>query len=464
MKKALLYTILCCALAAMAGSTAQASSGPVLKDVQISVIDSLWTVTPEYDAQGNSIHAFVSLGKDERCVMSATLKGKPGLDQVIGYTVRKDDRNRFIFGKQNIGGRYYMVIYRVFQGVEILQEKTLLTKRQAGKPVYLRMTAKNGRVRFYYSFTPLDRWENLGWIRLGIMEGWTVLSKKAGVKGYNVGFYDGPALVTKLGPKASEPMQPFDTALVCTIQPTVRNGRYYSCQGLGIYGSDAVIIRDKGWCEICDLKTGRTRSFYKLVNNDSHCNNAVFGPDKLTEESLFPLMYISEDNGGHACFVTELGLDDSRIVQKIYYDGDKKSYPGPIDWIVDRENRMLYTYGGVRWGMRWLKGFRLPALSDSDENGEVHLRPEDVLFEMTYNEVGIGQGGFIKDGKVYFSAGYPPFHCKLHVFDMQTKEEILCQELLPLQYEPEGIDIVGDVLYTVFWCRGGITKIYSFTR
>ena len=81
---------------------------------------------------------------------------------------------------------------------------------------------------------------------------------------------------------------------------------------------------------------------------------------------------------------------------------------------------------------------------------------------MTYNEVGIGQGGFIKDGKVYFSAGYPPFHCKLHVYDLKTKEEVLCQELLPLRYEPEGIEIVGDKMYVVFWCSGGVTKIYEF--
>jgi glutamine cyclotransferase len=108
--------------------------------------------------------------------------------------------------------------------------------------------------------------------------------------------------------------------------------------------------------------------------------------------------------------------------------------------------------------MRWLKGFALPDLTQP----EVHLTPEDVLFEMTYNEVGIGQGGFIKDGKVYFSAGSPPFHCKLHVYDLKTKEEVLCQELLPLRYEPEGIEIVGDKLYTVFWCSGGVTKIYEF--
>ena len=431
---------------------------PVLSDVQISVKDSLWQVEPAYDAEGNSIHAFVSLGRNERCVMSATLEGRPAEGEMIGYTFRKDDAHRFLFGKQTLGGESYMVIYRVFQGVEILQEKTLLTKDQSRMPVYLRMTAKNGRVRFYYAFEPFDRWETDGWIRLGIMEGWTVMSKKDGVKGYQIGLYDGPALVRELGPHKAEPMQSMDTALVCTIPPTYRNDRYYSCQGLGIQGNHAVIIRDKGWCEIYDLQTGQTESFYKLRDNDSHCNNAVFGPDRLTEDSLFPLMYISEDNGTHACFVTELGWDDSRIVQRIYYDSDKEAYPGPIDWIVDRENRMLYTYGGVRWGMRHLKGFRLPPV----DQPEVHLTPEDVLFEMTYNEVGIGQGGFIKDGKVYFSAGYPPFHCKLHVFDMEAKEEILCQELLPLQYEPEGIEIVGDKLYTVFWCSEGITKIYEF--
>lgn len=463
MKKYLFYVIWLSAIILGLWGAVSALTRPVLEDVQISVIDSLWTVEPEYDALGNSMHAFVTLGKDERCVMSATLKGRPAKGEMIGYTFRKDDDNRFLFGKQNIDGQPYMVIYRVFQGVEILQEKTLLSRRQARGPIYLRMTAKNGRVRFYYAFEPFDRWETDGWIRLGIMEGWTVQVKQDGKKGYQIGLYNGAGLVQELGPHKAEPMQPMDTVLVCTIPPTVRNGKYYSCQGLGIYGNHAVIIRDKGWCEIYDLEKKQTESFYKLENNDSHCNNAVFGPSKLSEDSLFPLMYISEDNGGHACFVTELGWDSSRIVQKIYYDGDKESYPGPIDWIVDRENGHIYTYGGVRWGMRWLKGFRLPSLDDSDENGEVHLTPEDVIFEMTYNEVGIGQGGFIKDGKVYFSAGYPPFHCKLHVFDMEAKEEILCQELLPLQYEPEGIDIVGDKLYTVFWCRGGVTKIYEFS-
>ena len=443
-------------------TASSASKGAVIEDLKITFLDQVIKTESTFRPQGTEILATVSVGKKERCVMSATLKGIPAEGQVIGYTLYKNDNNRFIFGKQNIGGQCYMVIYRKHQGIEILQERVLLSKKEAKKPIYIRMTANDWAVRFYYSFEPLNRLENTGWTRLGVMEGWIVGKKKDGRITHNVGIYGGEASVKELGPFKAKALQPMDTTFVCEIAPTYRNNRAYSSQGLCIDGKYAVIIRDKGWCEIYNLETKKTESFYKLENNDSHCNNAVFGPSKLTEDSLFPLIYISEDNGGHACFVTELGWNDSKIVQKIYYDGDKKSYPGPIDWIVDRENGHIYTYGGVRWGMRWLKKFRLPSLEDSDENGEVHLTPDDVLFEMTYNEVGIGQGGFIKDGKLYFSAGYPPFHCKLHVFDMEKKEEILCQDLQSLHYEPEGIEIVGDKMYVVFWCSGHRTRIYQF--
>lgn len=455
--------LLFCLMAFLAANVVFAAPQKVvIEDLQITVIDEVLQVPSVHVPKGTQVLASVTLGKDERCVMSATLKGIPAKGEVIGYTIHKNDNNRFIFGKQNIDGKCYMVIYRKHQGVEILQERVLLSRKEARRPVYLRMTAKNGRARFYYSFEPLDRWENVGWVRLGVIEGWVAGVKKNGKMTHDIGLYGGDASVKELGPFRAKALEPMDTAFVCEIAPTFRNNKAYSSQGLCIHDKYAVIIRDKGWCEIYNLETNRTESFYKLENNDSHCNNAVFGPSKLSEDSLFPLIYISEDNGGHACFVTELGWNDSKIVQKIYYDGDKKSYPGPIDWIVDRENGYIYTYGGVRWGMRWLKKFRLPSLEDSDANGEVHLTPKDVLFEMTYNEVGIGQGGFIKDGRLYFTAGYPPFHCKLHVYDLEQKEEVLCQELQPLLHEPEGIDIVGDKMYVVFWCTGYRTRIYQF--
>ena len=88
MKKYLFYVIWLSAIILGLWGAVSALTRPVLEDVQISVIDSLWTVEPEYDALGNSMHAFVTLGKDERCVMSATLKGRPAKGEMIGYTFR----------------------------------------------------------------------------------------------------------------------------------------------------------------------------------------------------------------------------------------------------------------------------------------------------------------------------------------------------------------------------------------
>ena len=156
MKKTLLYVLFIAASLTMSA----APKGAVIENLKITVIDDELKVEPVHRPQGTQVLATVTLGKDERCVMSATLKGVPAEGEVVGYTIHKNDKNRFIFGKQNIDGRCYMVIYRMHQGIEILQDRVLLSSKEAKKPVYLRMTAKNGRARFYYSFEPLDRWES----------------------------------------------------------------------------------------------------------------------------------------------------------------------------------------------------------------------------------------------------------------------------------------------------------------
>lgn len=81
---------------------------------------------------------------------------------------------------------------------------------------------------------------------------------------------------------------------------------------------------------------------------------------------------------------------------------------------------------------------------------------------MYYDEVGIGQGGFVKDGRIYLTAGYPPYYCKLHVYDIKSGKQILCQDLRELKYEPEGMDIRDGWLYTAFWHSGTGTELYRF--
>lgn len=72
-------------------------------------------------------------------------------------------------------------------------------------------------------------------------------------------------------------------------------------------------------------------------------------------------------------------MDGSRVVQKLFHTGE--GYTGSFDWFIDRKNKIIYTYGSSGEMRKLIKKFRLPALKDSDENGEVHLAQDDVLDE-----------------------------------------------------------------------------------
>ncbi len=415
-------------------------------DIKVSVKDTFLTVVPDT--------LWVNLERGERTVLSGPLAPpQRGLYQLNGYQVFRNDANRFVFGRENLPGGEYMVAWRICGGVKVLQEARKIPRAYRRKRLYARITIRHdSNLRFYYAEEQHAHLDAAGWDSFsGVMDAKVVRHKGAdGTKGAWM------AALRGRGPEgrpAKDRLKPMKAELVATVPNTP--GRRYSCQGLAVKGDTAIIIRDKGWCELFDLKAQRSLSFYKLEGNDSHCNNAVFGQAK---GSIFPLLYISEDNGGHACLVTDIGLEEARIVQRIYYDTDGADYPGPFDWMVDRERGCLYTYGGSRWQKRWIKRFPLP----SAQIPEVHLRPEDALQTIYYDEVGIGQGGFVKDGRIYLTAGYPPYYCKLHVYDAQSGVQLLQQDLRELKYEPEGMDVQDGWLYMVFWCGDEGTKIYKF--
>ena len=111
-----------------------------------------------------------------------------------------------------------------------------------------------------------------------------------------------------------------------------------STQGLAIWGKYGFVLHDKGQCVIIDIKKNRFVSTFKLEGNTSHCNNASFGVEK---GSRFPLLYISGCKGDHCCYVTDITLDGSRIVQKLFHLGD--GYP-PHDrllHVVDMNTKTL---------------------------------------------------------------------------------------------------------------------------
>jgi acid phosphatase (class A) len=237
-----------------------------------------------------------------------------------------------------------------------------------------------------------------------------------------------------------------------------------STQGFAMQGNYAFVLHDKGRLCIFDMKKKKMVANYLLEGNSSHCNNACFGVEKASRRSQFPLLYIASCGGENCCYVTDVSLKGSQIVQKIYYTGT--DYAGTIDWCLDAENGIIYTYGGRNGGYKLLKKFRLPKLADSDANGEVHLTDADVL-DVTRIDKGINiwQGSIVRGRYAYLPDGYAPHDLLLHVVDLKEKRIVLSRDLYDLKDEPEGICLTDDYAYVVFHTAGEPrhSKLWRFT-
>jgi len=222
-----------------------------------------------------------------------------------------------------------------------------------------------------------------------------------------------------------------------------------STQGFAMNGNYAFVLHDKGRLCIFDMKKQKMVANYMMEGNTSHCNNACFGVEKASRRSQFPLLYVASCGGENCCYVTDVTLKGSSVVQKIFFDGT--GYAGTIDWCLDAENGFIYTYGGRNGDYKLLKKFKLPRLADSDANGEVHLTDADVLDETRLDKgINIWQGSIVRGRYAYLPDGYAPHELFLHVVDLEAKRIILSKNITDLKDEPEGICLTPDYAYVVF--------------
>lgn len=220
-----------------------------------------------------------------------------------------------------------------------------------------------------------------------------------------------------------------------------------STQGFAIYGRYGFSVHDKGQCVVIDLKRKRFINTFILEGNTGHCNNASFGVERYDKNSKFPLLYVTECRGERACYVNDISLSGSRLVQKIFYDGTDIS--GPADWAVDRRNKLIYLYCTVD-NVRTLKWFRLPCLADSDSRGEVHLTTEQALGSVTAGDIMIPQGSHIHRHRAYLPDGIPPRITRMHVTDLKSGKQIMTSDLSHTGLEPEGVATRRGWLYLSF--------------
>ena len=114
--------------------------------------------------------------------------------------------------------------------------------------------------------------------------------------------------------------------------------------------------------------------------------------------------------------------------------------------------------------MRMLKAFRLPRLSDSDENGEVHLKAEDSLASIPLGAIAIPQGSLIKGRYAYLPDGLPSRERRLHIVDIISCQKVANFDLNHIPYEPEGVASKGRKLYLSFHTPRDVraNRVYRF--
>lgn len=232
-------------------------------------------------------------------------------------------------------------------------------------------------------------------------------------------------------------------------------------QGFAVYGKYGFFFHDKGQVLIIDLRSRKLVSTFVVPGLEAaHCNNAAFSDEKYSDDSVFPLLYVTECGGKNRCYIVDLGLETGKIVQEIWYDGD--DYNRNFDWCIDAERDFIYTRGGnheywmdppdhADYGrMMMLKKFRLPGKADFNESGEIHFTLEDALDSFALDDVYFGQGSVIRNGIMYTGEGSPKrCHCRIHVIDLDNHRRLAVHDVSYLGLEPEGFAFRnGHVLVT----------------
>ncbi|MBO4435227.1 MAG: hypothetical protein J5769_07250 [Bacteroidales bacterium] len=196
-------------------------------------------------------------------------------------------------------------------------------------------------------------------------------------------------------------------------------------QGMDIYGNYMVSCQNQGVASVYELSgdTLRLEGQFHLASFhvDNHANVATFGLEKADDADPLPVIYVSQcskntiDGMKDVLYAERIAPDfsGSELLQTIFYDDTVNDFGYALQWVIDRENKMLYGYGNTVNNSdpdnrhRIIK-FRLPKLS---EGPLVVLKPEDALEDYLIEDVSgfrfnpIGQGLYIHKGKLYMPTG-----------------------------------------------------------
>ena len=254
------------------------------------------------------------------------------------------------------------------------------------------------------------------------------------------------------------------------IYPVVGTYNGKSAQGMFIYKDLAYIMNDGGICRVLNLKTGTIISNFMLgcSSYNPHVNTFCLGNEKsLTTNKHY--IYVSETRNKYRCFVEQITLDSSFLIQTIYAMYEREVLPIK-NWVVDRKNSCIY--GLVReYKKQNEKGeylnilykFRLPNVQE----GDVVLTENDIYEKYNLYFVNGIQGAKIKKSYMYLVTGREETaqnridaKRSMYIIDLKNKKIKDVVDISNISVnEPEDIDFYKN--YILLYCgqNGGIYKI-----
>ena len=271
------------------------------------------------------------------------------------------------------------------------------------------------------------------------------------------------------------------------------------CQSAANYGNYLFLVKDKlSSVTLYDLESKKIVYTLQLEPRNekrggeviNHCNQSCFGKDRLESDDPFPLLYVSQRNPNNKTgayidvFRIIVSLDDGRKIksfqikqiQRIFLPvmTDKNSMGNP-NVVIDTKKGFLYTYSrnnrskASNYRKAVITQFQLPSLFD--ENGEiqnvVYLHDSDIIdsFNCDFNLLN-AQGGFYRNGKIYFVQGFPSKKEKLNFvyfreIDLKKRKLVRTVDMLAngFRVEPEGCWYYNGYVMIA----GGGKKIYKLS-
>lgn len=215
-------------------------------------------------------------------------------------------------------------------------------------------------------------------------------------------------------------------------------------QGMDIYKDYLINCRNQGYIYIYsfDGKEVTPLGDFSLASRDvdNHANVASFGRIFYDDNDPLPLLYVSQAakktwNGYKDVLLVERIAPDfksSELVQTIYFDDVNNDFGYALQWVLDPNGKYLYGYGNttkdrdINGNRHRIAKFRMPTLADSNADGVVILRPDDMLENYTIEDYGfkfatIGQGLYVRKHKLYMPVGVgtDEYPAKLYVWNLK---------------------------------------------